>query len=53
MSYGYDDLDRLTSMVRKDEATGQNQHKSEFVYDGLSRKVFIHQGCFPPFSISA
>ena len=36
--YGYDDADRLTSIVRVDAQTGTNVHKSEFLYDGLSRK---------------
>jgi RHS repeat-associated protein len=34
--YTFDDADRLTSVVRKDGA-GTNEHKSEYVYDGLSR----------------
>jgi len=36
--YGYDDANRLTSIVRVDAGTGANLHKSEFVYDGLSRR---------------
>ena len=36
--YAYDDANRLSSIVRVDAQTGANEHKSEFVYDGLSRK---------------
>ena len=38
MRYGYDDLNRLTRIVRVAAQTGANEHKSEFVYDAQSRK---------------
>ena len=41
-AYTYDDADRLTSLVQKTSA-GVNDRKSEFVYDGMSRKVLSHE----------
>jgi RHS repeat-associated protein len=35
--YSYDDADRLITIIDKDPATGANQSKTEFLYDGLSR----------------
>ena len=37
-TYTYDEADRLTSVIKKDDA-GVNSHKSEYRYDGFSRKV--------------
>src|SRR5690606_10819618 len=34
----YDDADRLTSVVQVDPITSANVIKTEYVYDGLSRK---------------
>ena len=37
-SYTYDEANRLTQLIRTNPNTGANEAKSEFVYDGLSRK---------------
>jgi RHS repeat-associated protein len=42
-TYLYDEADRLTSIVQADETSGVNQRKSEFVYDGSSRKVISRE----------
>ena len=38
LRFSYDDADRLSQVIRVNAQTGANEGRSEFVYDGLSRK---------------